>query len=94
MKFTEEGLEVTTTGVGTEPYIPHVFQEDINLDAGKYNFKVLIKSSVARTIRFNLVVPAEGFRSLLPDSKVDLVVTNEQIGEYLVAEVSFELATL
>ena len=93
MKFTEEGLEVTTTGVGTEPHIPHVFQGDINLDAGKYNFKVLIESSVARTIRFNLVVPAEGYRSLLPDSKVDLVVTNEQIGEYLVAEVSFELAT-
>ena len=92
MKFTEEGLEITTTGIGGEPYVPHVFQDKINLDAGKYNFKVVIKSSVARTIRLNLVLPEDSYNSILPDEKIDLVVTTEQIGEYLVAAVSFELA--
>lgn len=91
-KKTAEGLEITTTSMGDQPYIPHVFQGDIQLDAGKYVYRVLLKSSVARTIRTNLTVPAEGYRSILPDTKYDIVIGAEQIGEFVEVIVRFELA--
>ena len=41
---------------------------------------MVINSNVARTLRLNLVVPNEGWRSLLEDNKYDLVITTEEVG--------------
>jgi hypothetical protein len=92
MKMTvEQNLEVTTTGLGGEAYIPHVYQGDISLDAGDYVVKLVVKASVARTLRVNLTVPSQGYRSLLPDNKYDIVITNEQVGEYVTVMIRFSV---
>ena len=87
-------LEITTTSMGGEAYVPHVYQGDISLDAGDYVFRMTIKSSVARTLRINFTVPEEGYRSLLPapDDKYDIVIGDDQEDQYVEVEVRFTVA--
>lgn len=87
-------LEITTTSMGGEAYVPHVYQGDISLDAGDYVFRMTIKSSVARTLRINFTVPEEGYRSLLPapDYKYDIVIGDDQEDQYVEVEVRFTVA--
>jgi len=92
MKMTvEQCLEVTTTGLGGDPYVPHVYQENIDLDAGDYVVKLVVKASVARSLRVNLTVPSQGYRSILPDNKYDIAITNEQVGEFVTVMIRFTL---
>ncbi len=86
-----EGGKVTTTLVGGEAYIPHFHQSFMINEAGTYNFKMVINSNVARTLRLNFVVPNEGWRSLLEDNKYDLVITTEEVGTDIVVEFSITI---
>ncbi len=92
MVRTAEGALITTTGVGGEPYMPHLYQFiEQGLQAGTYTFKLVLNADVARTLRVNLVVPDWGWISLLPDSKYDIVIAEGDIGEDVVVYVTFEI---
>lgn len=88
---TENGALITTTLVGDQPYMPHFYQMMNGLQAGSYKMKFVINSSVARTLRLNIVVPDWGYQSLLPDTFIDIVVTEALVNTDIVVEVSFDV---
>lgn len=87
----EDGMKISVTTLGGEPYQPHLWQEFHINEAGNYTLKFVLNASVARTLRTNLVIPLEGFRSLLEGSKYDIVITEEQVGQYVEYEVNFSV---
>lgn len=84
-----EGAKVTTTIVGGDAWQPHLYQMFEIKEAGTYNFKMVLSSSVARTLIAKIVNPGAGWGLLAADAKYDLVVTTEQVGTDLVVEFSF-----
>ena len=86
------GAKVTTTLVGDEPYQPHLLQEFTINEAGTYNFKMIVNSNVARTLRINFTVPAEGYWSLLEGGSYDIIITEEEVGKDILVEISFTVA--
>lgn len=80
---------ITLNTVGREPYIPHVYQMIEVKAAGTYNFKMVISSSVARTLRLNFVVPAWGYASLLEGSFIDIVF--EEADEEVIVEFTLNI---
>jgi hypothetical protein len=73
---------INVTGLGGAAYQPHFYQMIGDLAAGNYVIKIVLDSEVARTIRFNLILPDAGYASILPDTFLDLVTTGE--GEQVV----------
>lgn len=86
----DEGAVITASSIGGVPYNPHYYYTVPSLDAGTYNVKFVISSSVARTLRFNIVLPNAGFASILEENYIDFSVNAE--GETVV-EASFDVAT-
>ncbi|MBN3490405.1 carbohydrate binding domain-containing protein [Acholeplasma equirhinis] len=70
---------ITVTTLGAEAYIPHFYQEGITLAAGEYTLVLQIKSSVSRDLRVNLVLPNEGFSSMLEGGSHDFAVTADTV---------------
>lgn len=89
MVAVEEGAKVTTTKVGGNPWEPHFYQMFEIKEAGTYNFKMVLSSSVARTLIAKIVNPGAGWGLLTADAKYDLVVTTELVGKDVVVEFSF-----
>ncbi|VEU80714.1 carbohydrate binding domain-containing protein [Haploplasma axanthum] len=91
---TTDKLTITVSTVGTEAYIPHYFYMLDNLEAGNYKFKLSIKGDVARTVRFNIVLPDSGHSSVLPEVEgknyVDIKLVEDEVYELIV---DFNVAT-
>jgi hypothetical protein len=87
---TSEGALLTVNSVGEEAYIPHYFYTFASLEKGDYQVKFVIKGDVARTIRFNVILPGEDYRSILPDGFKDFNIVDD---ETYVFTTSFTVAT-
>lgn len=74
MHVDENGnLVVAVTKQGGEAWHVHLFNgEKTTITRGKYRFVIKASSDVARKIRANLVVPTEGFYSILPGNMWDI----------------------
>jgi len=87
------------TGLGAEPYQPHMYQMISSLAPGTYVLKLVIESSVTRDLRLNLVLPDAGWVSILDGGSLDFeVVADEEEVLYVhftvtneVTNVKFEL---
>ncbi|MDY0276938.1 MAG: carbohydrate binding domain-containing protein [Acholeplasma sp.] len=73
-----DSFTVTVNEVGGESYMPHYFYIVETLKAGTYVFKLKVTGSVARHLRFNIVLPDQGFISILDGGYSDFeLVVNE-----------------
>jgi hypothetical protein len=90
MKATTGGALITVPELGGEAYMPHYFYIFPTLERGTYQVKLRLTASVARDLRFNIVLPDAGFASILPDSFVDFATTADQ---EVVFTLSFEVTS-
>lgn len=70
-------LTVDVTGLGLA-YQPHLFQLIGDLEAGTYTVKMVITSSVDRTVRLNFILPDAGFASILAGGFYDVDLTADE----------------
>ena len=85
-----DGFEVNVVTLGVEAYMPHYFYMIPSLAAGDYVIQFEVSASVARDLRFNIVLPDGGYASILPDSFVDFEVNAD---DSVVFELEFTVAT-
>jgi hypothetical protein len=85
-KVTSSGLSIAVDTLGAEPYMPHYYYMVPSLAAGTYQVKIALTSSVARTLRFNIVLPDAGYSSILPDGFIDQDVTTNGV-QYITATI-------
>ena len=86
MSIVDGKLVINVTSVGDEAYIPHLFQMLPKINPSEYSFKMIINSSVARTLRLNFVLPDQGFRSLLSGNFYDIVIGEEDVNKDITVE--------
>jgi hypothetical protein len=86
---TSEGALMTVNSMGA-PHVPHYFYTFASLEKGDYRVKFVIKGDVARTIRFNVILPDESYRSILPEGFKDFNIVDD---ETYVFTTSFTVAT-
>lgn len=86
---SEEGFEFTVAALGAEAFMPHYYYMVPTLAAGDYVVQFEISASVARDLRFNIVLPDSGYASILPDSFVDFEVNAD---DSVVVTIEFTVA--
>lgn len=93
MHVDEDGnLVVAVTAQGNNPWDVHLHNgEKTTITKGKYKFVISASADVARKIRANLVVPPEGYWSLLPGTFWDIDLTDEVGTFFLEFEVGDDL---
>lgn len=84
----KDKLTITVDTIGTEPYIPHYYYITPKLLNGTYEFKISITSSVDRVVRFNALLPKEGYASFLPETFKDIEL---KAGETVDFVIEFEV---
>jgi hypothetical protein len=85
-KVTSEGLSIVTGDLGGDAYTPHYYYTVPSLAAGTYEVKIALTSSVARDLRFNIVLPDAGYASILPTGFIDEAVTTDGV-QYITATI-------
>jgi hypothetical protein len=85
-KVTSEGLSVVVPTLGGAPHTPHYFYMIPSLSAGTYQVKIALTSSVARDLRFNIVLPDAGYNSILTGGFIDQAVTTNGV-QYFTATI-------
>jgi hypothetical protein len=85
-KVTSEGLSVDVPLLGGAPHTPHYYYLIPSLSAGTYQVKIALTSSVARDLRFNIVLPNANHDSILTGGFIDQAVTTNGV-QYFTATV-------
>jgi GTP cyclohydrolase II len=85
-KVTSEGLSVVVPLLGGAPHTPHYYYMIPTLAAGTYQVKIALTSSVARDLRFNIILPDASYISILADGFIDQAVTTNGV-QYFTATV-------
>jgi hypothetical protein len=85
-KVTSEGLSVDVPLLGGAPHTPHYYYMIPSLSAGTYQVKIALTSSVARDLRFNIVLPDAGYNSILTGGFIDQAVTTNGV-QYFTATI-------
>lgn len=85
---TEDGYEFTVTTLG-EAWQPHYYYIIPTLAAGDYIVVFELTSSVARDLRFNVILPDAGYASILPGNAHDFEVDAD---ETVVVAIQFTVA--
>jgi hypothetical protein len=85
-KVTSEGLSVVVPTLGGAPHTPHYYYMIPSLSAGTYQVKIALTSSVARDLRFNIVLPDASHNSILTGGFIDQAVTTNGV-QYFTATV-------
>ena len=85
-KVTSEGLSVVVPTLGGAPHTPHYYYMVPTLAAGTYQVKIALTSSVARDLRFNIVLPDAGYNSILTGGFIDQAVTTNGV-QYFTATI-------
>jgi hypothetical protein len=85
-KVTSEGLSVVVPTLGGAPHTPHYYYMIPSLSAGTYQVKIALTSSVARDLRFNIVLPDAGYNSILTGGFIDQAVTTNGV-QYFTATI-------
>jgi hypothetical protein len=85
-KVTSEGLSVVVPTLGGAPHTPHYYYMIPTLSAGTYQVKIALTSSVARDLRFNIVLPNANHNSILTGGFIDQVVTTNGV-QYFTATI-------
>ena len=92
MNVVDGNLVIDVTTLGTDAWHVHLYNgETTSLSVGNYKFVIKAKSSVERVIRANLIIPTEGYRSILDGSKWDITLTDTPDTFYLDFEVTADL---
>ncbi|MCD4826341.1 MAG: carbohydrate binding domain-containing protein [Acholeplasmataceae bacterium] len=78
MVLGENSAIIDVTALGSQPYTPHFYQLIDSLAPGKYVLKIALDSSVDRDLRVNLVLPNDGYNSILADGFVDFSVVSTE----------------
>jgi len=84
-KMTDEGAVANIVTLGGAAYVPHYYYLIDSLEAGNYTVALTMKSSVARDFRLNLVIPAWGYASILPDTKYDFSLVSDTLTQVTVS---------
>ncbi len=71
MKRGDDGAVFNIAELGGQAYEPHYYYTIPSLEVGNYAAVLTISSTVARDLRFNIVLPDSGYASILPDTKYD-----------------------
>jgi hypothetical protein len=74
-------ITIDVTGIGDADYKPHIFQTLSSLAIGEYRFTLKLDASVARHVRFNIVLPGAGYVSII-GGPVNLLTTTGSTLEY------------
>ena len=74
-------ITIDVTGIGDADYKPHIFQTLSSLAIGEYRFTLKLDASVARHVRFNIVLPGAGYASII-GGPVNLLTTTGSTLEY------------
>ena len=85
-KVTSEGLSVVVPTLGGAPHTPHYYYMVPTLAAGTYQVKIALTSSVARDLRFNIVLPDANHNSILTGGFIDQAVTTNGV-QYFTATI-------
>ncbi|MCX5775223.1 MAG: carbohydrate binding domain-containing protein [Firmicutes bacterium] len=83
-KMTSDGAVATIVTLGGAAYVPHYYYMIDSLAVGNYTVALTMKSSVARDFRLNLVIPAWGYASILPDTKYDFNLLSDTLTQVTV----------
>jgi predicted secreted protein len=70
------GASIVVPALGPNAYQPHYAYFFPTLAKGKYEVKIIINSTVARDIRFNVLLPDAGFASIIAGGFEDFAVTS------------------
>jgi len=74
MKRSDDGAVFTIVDVGTDAWVPHYYYMIDVLEPGAYAAVFELSATVARDLRFNIVLPDAGYSSILPENAYDFNV--------------------
>ncbi|MCR1808790.1 carbohydrate binding domain-containing protein [Haploplasma modicum] len=75
-------LTINVDSVGDASYMPHYYYMIPRLLSGTYTFKVSITANVARTLRFNALLPKDNYASLLENNFKDIEVLKDETANF------------